>query len=209
MGQTLGVEALGVVGLSFVLGAVPSSNVAARRTRGVDLRDYGVGTVSGSALYRVAGFGPLAVAGIVDVAKGAVGPLLAGPDRPVLAAVAAAAAVAGHNWSPILRGRGGRGIAPSLGALLARAWPGAALLGAGMVAGKVFRQTSAGAFVAEVALAPVLARWGGRDAALFGAAVALPMLAKRVLAESRPDGDRGRAYVHRLVFDHDRAGVTT
>ena len=198
-----------MVGLSFVLGAVPSSNVAARRTRGVDLRDYGVGTVSGSALYRVAGFGPLAVAGIVDVAKGAVGALLAGPDHPVLAAVAAAAAVAGHNWSPILRGRGGRGIAPSLGALLARAWPGAALLGAGMVAGKVFRQTSAGAFVAEVALAPVLARWGGRDAALFGAAVALPMLAKRVLAESRPDGDRGRAYVHRLVFDHDRAGVTT
>ena len=105
--------------------------------------------------------------------------------------------------------RGGRGIAPSLGALLARAWPGAALVGAGMVAGKALRQTSAGTFVAEVALAPVLAVWGGRHAALLGAAVALPMLAKRMLGESRPERDRGRAYVHRLVFDHDRAGVTT
>ena len=63
--------------------------------------------MSGTALYRVAGFTPLAVAGVLDVAKGAVGPLLAGRDRPVLAAVAGGAAVAGHNWSPWLRGRAG------------------------------------------------------------------------------------------------------
>ena len=69
----------------------------ARRVGRVDLRDVGTGTVSGTALYHVAGFGPLALAGVCDVAKGAVGPLLAGSDRPELAAVAGGVAVAGHN----------------------------------------------------------------------------------------------------------------
>ena len=71
-----------VVASSYLAGAVPFSNLTARRTRGVDLRDVGNGTVSGTALYQVAGFGPLALGGVLDVAKGAVGPLLAGRDRP-------------------------------------------------------------------------------------------------------------------------------
>src|SRR5439155_25573351 len=91
---------------------VPFSNLMARRARGVDLRKFGSGTVSGTALYEVAGFGSLALAGVCDVLKGAVGPLLAGRSRPRLRALAAGAAVAGHNWSPFLRGAGGRGISP-------------------------------------------------------------------------------------------------
>src|SRR5437764_448341 len=71
-----------VLGLSFVAGSIPSSNITARLRAAVDLRDVGTGTVSGTALYRVAGFGPLAVAGIVDIAKAVVGPLLAGRARP-------------------------------------------------------------------------------------------------------------------------------
>jgi glycerol-3-phosphate acyltransferase PlsY len=54
---------LAVLGLSFLAGSTPSSNIAARRRASVDLRDVGTGTVSGSALYRVAGFGPLALSG--------------------------------------------------------------------------------------------------------------------------------------------------
>ena len=73
------------------------------------------GTVSGTSLFHVAGFGPLAVTGIADIAKATVGPLLAGRNRPVLAAFAGGAAIAGHNWSPFLQGAGGRGFAPSLG----------------------------------------------------------------------------------------------
>jgi hypothetical protein len=90
---------LAVLGLSFLAGSIPSSNIAARRRASVDLRDVGTGTVSGSALYRVAGFGPLALTGVADIAKAAVGPVLAGPTRPRLAALAGSAAIAGHNWS--------------------------------------------------------------------------------------------------------------
>ncbi len=74
-----------VLAAAFVCGSVPFSNIAARLVRGVDLRDVGTGTVSGTALHEVAGFGPLAVAGVLEVAKGSVGPLLAGRQRPELA----------------------------------------------------------------------------------------------------------------------------
>jgi acyl phosphate:glycerol-3-phosphate acyltransferase len=194
----------GILLLSFVLGGIPFSNLAARVTRGVDLRHVGSRTVSGTSLYRVAGFPALAIAGICDVAKGAVGPLLAGSGRPVLAAVAGGLAVAGHDWSPFLRGAGGRGIAPALGALLANAWPGAVLLLVGLVVGKAGHQTGLGGFVAEVALAPVLALTHGSAGALAGACVAIPMLLKRLLGNERPREPTVRAYATRLLFDRDQ-----
>jgi glycerol-3-phosphate acyltransferase PlsY len=196
---------VGVLAVAFVAGSVPCSNIAARLSRGVDLRGVGSGTVSGTALYRVAGFPALAIAGIVDVAKGALGPALAGSDRPTLAAFAGGVAVAGHNWSPFLRWAGGRGIAPALGALLVQAWVGAVMVLVGLVAGKAVRQTGLGGFVAEVALAPALWVIDGRDAALAGVAVAVPMLVKRVVGNGRPQRPGVGPYVTRLLFDREPA----
>lgn len=48
-------QAAGILVVAFAAGSIPFSNLAARRARGVDLRRVGTGTVSGSALYRVAG----------------------------------------------------------------------------------------------------------------------------------------------------------
>jgi len=161
--------------------------------------------VSGTALYRVAGFPALAVAGIADVGKGALGPALAGSGRPTLAAFAGAAAVVGHNWSPFLRGAGGRGVAPALGALLVQAWPGAVLLLGALVLGKAIGQTGLGGFVAELALAPVLGVVDGRAAALAGLLVAVPMLVKRVLGNGRPAEPGVHTYLTRLLYDREPA----
>src|SRR3981081_4189302 len=62
---------LAVLGVSFVAGSIPSSNIAARRRASVDLRTVGTGTVSGTGLYRVAGFGPLPVSGIDAIPQAA------------------------------------------------------------------------------------------------------------------------------------------
>ena len=191
-----------ILGCSYLVGAIPFSNIAARRTRGVDLRHVGSGTVGGTALYRVAGFVPLAVAGVFDVSKGAVGPALAG-DRPFLAAAAGGAAVAGHNWSPFLRGAGGRGVAPALGALLVNAWPGAVLLLVAMIVGKWAGETGVGTLVALVALVPVLGWAYGTSAAVAGGAVAAPMLIKRVTGNGPPVADPPTTYLNRLIFDRD------
>jgi glycerol-3-phosphate acyltransferase PlsY len=192
------------VAAAWLAGSIPFSNIAAKFRANTDLRSVGSGTVSGTALYQVAGFGPLAIAGVCDVAKGGVGPLLAGPrDRPGLAAVAAAAGVAGHNWSPWLRGAGGRGISVAMGGLAGAAWPGTVVLAAGLAAGRLARQTGLGGFVADVALVPVLAATQGRRGALAGAAVAVPLLAKRIVGNRPPAERTASVYLHRLLYDCD------
>ncbi|HEX6231089.1 MAG TPA: glycerol-3-phosphate acyltransferase [Actinomycetota bacterium] len=194
-----------VLGLAYLVGSIPFSNVAARRARGMDLREVGTGTVSGSALYGVAGFVPLAVAGSLDVAKGAVGPVLAGRDRPALAALAGGAAVAGHDWSPFLGGAGGRGVSPAMGALAVNGWSGVAVLAAGLAGGRLARRTSLGCFLSYLVLVPVLALTDGRRGALAGTAVLAPILVKRLLGNAPPPSGRARARVlfNRLVHDQD------
>jgi glycerol-3-phosphate acyltransferase PlsY len=160
--------------------------------------------VSGTGLYEVAGFKPLALAGSLDVAKGAIGPLLAGRRRPYLAAVAAGAAVAGHNWSPLLGGAGGRGISTALGATLAAAPEGTVVLGAGLGGGRLVRQTGLASFAAIVALFPVLWWRRGLPGAALALCLAVPMLAKRLLGNAPPPpGDRGAVLRSRLLYDRD------
>jgi glycerol-3-phosphate acyltransferase PlsY len=191
-----------VLGAAYLAGAIPFSNIAARRTRGVDLREVGTGTVSGTSLYKVAGFLPLAVAGVFEVAKGALGPALAG-DRPLLAAVAGGVAVIGHDWSPFLRGAGGRGVAPTLGALIVNAWPGALIVGVAMLLGWATKQTGLGTFIGMVALVPVLGALYGTNGAVAGAAVAAPMFVKRLMGNAPPADGGAPTYMTRLVFDRD------
>ncbi len=191
-----------VVGVAFLAGSVPFSQLAARRRR-VDLRTYGSGTVSGTALFEVAGFAPLAVFGILEVGKGAVGPLLAGRDRPALGAVAGGASVAGHNWSPWLRGAGGRGVSPAVGALLPRHPVGSALLLGGMAAGRLAGETAIGTIVADALLVHVLGRTGGRDGRRAALAVLVPMIAKRLAGNRRPAGSGRSVWFWRLLYDRD------
>lgn len=192
-----------MVAVAYLVGSVPFSGIIARRLRGVDLRQVGTGTVSGTGLYRVAGLGPLIVGGVLDVAKGAVGPLLAGQSRPGVAIAAGAAAVIGHNWSVFLRGAGGRGISPAMGAMLPLAPEGSVLLLAALALGKAVDATSLGAFVGFVGLFPLLAANSPRGV-LLAAALVVPMLAKRVVGNRPPSGSsRARVYLVRLFFDQD------
>lgn len=212
--------------LAYLAGAVPFSNVLAARVSGVDLREVGSGTVSGTGLYRVAGFLPLVVAGILDVAKGALVALVArepgppdqgqggghgagdrrAPFRPpsLTEGAAAGLVVAGHNWSPYLDGAGGRGVSPALGAYGVMAPEASALLLAGLVLGRLTRETGLGTFASQVALVPTLAGTRGRRGAFAGAAVLVPMLAKRLLGNGPPKPGAGyRVYVARLLYDRD------
>lgn len=62
-----------VAAASFLAGSVPFFQRAARQFAAAGLHTVGNGTVSGAALYDVAGFSPLAAAGILEAANGAVG----------------------------------------------------------------------------------------------------------------------------------------
>lgn len=206
-----------VLVLAYLAGAVPFSNLLARRLAGVDLRRFGNGTVSGTSLYKVSGFRALATAGILDIAKGASAPWLArrvvevapGAPRTLwrapsgLEAAAAGLVVAGHNWSPYLDGAGGRGIAPSIGAYLVVAPEGAVLLLGGLTVGRLVHHSGIGTLAGQLIVIPVLRATRGRQGALAGMAVVAPMLAKRVMGNSRAGSRAPSVYLARLLFDRD------
>lgn len=196
-----------VIALAYGFGAIPFANVAAHVLRRIDLRRVGQGKVGSSSLYEVTSFGPLAVVGCIEVLKGAVGPVAAGRRRPELGSLAGGLALVGHNWSPVLRGAGGRGLAPALGATLVLAPEGTALLGSGFGLGKLAHQTGLGSFLAMVVLGPLLGLTRGRRGLVTAWALVVPLFVKRVVGETPPvaRGLRGRlrVYLFRLVFDHD------
>src|SRR3984893_16223526 len=130
--------------------------------KGIDLREGDSGTVSPSNLYRAVGLRPALIAGVFEVAKGAPGPALIGVGRhPWIAALAGALAVCGHNWSPFLKGAGGRGLSTATGALLVVAWPAAAVMVAGVLVGCLTKKVFPAMSVALLALLPVAAVAGG------------------------------------------------
>ncbi len=194
---------VGALLFAFAVGSVPFSQLVAHRLGGIDLRQVGTGTVSGSGVGEAVGFRPMVVAGLADVGKGAVAVLPAAGVRPLLAAAAAGAAVIGHNWSPWLRGAGGRGIGPAMGSCSVLAWPGTVLFLAGLGLGKLLRETSAGSFVAQAALAPLL--WFTHDGAglVLGCALVMPMWIKRVVGNHLPANPTAGVYWYRLLRDSD------
>lgn len=192
------------LGGSLLLGSIPFSNIIARCTTGHDLRTIGTGTVSSTSVYQLAGLRPFAAACLLDMAKGATAAALVRHRHPVLVAAAAGLTVTGHNWSPFLRGAGGRGVLPSTGVLLVAAPPGATLIAGGAVVGYLIGDSAPACLVTEVLLTPVLAVIGGRRGALLGVVLAAPMLAKRLLGNGRPAADRsGHLYKTRIIYDRD------
>lgn len=107
---------------SYLVGSVSPAAVLARRF-GKDLRGTGSGNPGATNAGRVLGPRWGVVVGVLDVLKGLLPSLLALAllGRPAAYGVALAT-VLGHVSSPFLKGRGGKGVATSLGALLALAW---------------------------------------------------------------------------------------
>jgi len=115
-GSWIGVVVAAVLG--FFVGSVNPATIIAR-IRHADLRQ-GSGNPGATNVGRVLGFRWAVVVGLLDVLKGLAPTLLALLllDR-LTAYVVGLAAVLGHVLSPFLRGRGGKGVATSMGAILA------------------------------------------------------------------------------------------
>ncbi len=110
---------------SFLLGSMPFGYWVGR-LRGLDLRTQGSGNIGATNAWRVLGARWGLSIFLLDFLKGAL-PTGAGlhlfttapvPVADLLGSVAGLAAILGHNFTPWLRGRGGKGIATSAGVLL-------------------------------------------------------------------------------------------
>lgn len=116
----------------FLIGSFPTGVVLTRKKFGLDVREMGSGNIGATNVTRVFGWYAGVLVFLLDFAKGALPLYLIHhyvPDEPWLGPVAAVALVAGHCFSVFLKGRGGKGVATSLGCLTVVA-PIAAAVGA-------------------------------------------------------------------------------
>jgi len=102
---------------SYLLGSVPIAYLAAKWSRGIDIRQFGSGNVGASNLLRITPKWVAILAIIFDLGKGMVfiwvAQLLGMGIVPQI--IIGLAAIIGHNWPVFLGFSGGRGILTTLG----------------------------------------------------------------------------------------------
>ena len=120
---------------AYLLGSLPIGLLVGRMVKNIDVRDYGSGNIGASNVWRT--MGPLwgVAVFLFDFGKGYLPTVMTvqmherQPDLSSWLPVAAGlAAILGHNFSPFLRFKGGKGVATSLGVVFGLA-PGAAAIG--------------------------------------------------------------------------------
>lgn len=112
---------------SYLVGALPTSYLAGRLFRGIDLREHGSRNLGATNVYRTMGWKYAIPVALVDVLKGSAAVLLIGPRLPEFAwfpTLCGIAAMVGHTLSPFVSFKGGKGVATAAGMFLALA-PGA------------------------------------------------------------------------------------
>jgi len=108
---------LAAVLVGYAVGSVSPATLIARR-RGVDLSAVGSGNPGAANAGRALGRRTGVVIALFDVAKGLVPAAAFGAVDHRAGLVAGVAAVLGHVTSPLLGGRGGKGVATAAGAIL-------------------------------------------------------------------------------------------
>ena len=117
-------DSLLTVALALLLGSVPTAYLFGRWLGGIDIRGQGSRNPGALNTYRQIGKRAGAAVLLIDAGKGAlavfIGQRLGAPDAALY--VAAIMAILGHNFSPFLRFRGGKGAATALGISAIMLW---------------------------------------------------------------------------------------
>ncbi len=169
---------------AFLLGSIPTGYLVAR-AKGVDIRQHGSGNIGATNVFRTLGK-PLGIfVFVIDALKGFAAVWLGaryGGGSDWAGIIAAVAAIAGHNYTPWLGFKGGKGIATSAGVLLAlMPWAVLAIAIVWVVVFRVSRYVSLASICAAAALpAAVGALWSagcGGSGPLLGFSLVISALA--------------------------------
>ncbi len=141
----------------YLLGSIPFGLVLTRLAGLGDIRKIGSGNIGATNVLRTGRKGLAAATLLLDGGKGALAILIAQNWGPDMALMAGFGAVLGHLFPVWLRFKGGKGVATTLGALLAIHFPtGAATCLTWLAVAALFRYSSLAALIA-VAAAPFYA----------------------------------------------------
>jgi glycerol-3-phosphate acyltransferase PlsY len=109
--------------LALIAGSIPTGVLLTRAITGIDVRAAGSGNIGAANVARTAGFKVGIGVAALDILKGVL-PVLAGRAlglNNTALAIVALAAVLGHDYSLFLGFHGGKGVATTLGVMLALA----------------------------------------------------------------------------------------
>lgn len=178
MNETFLLHALAGIG-GYLFGAIPFGIVIARLFGLGDLRAVGSGNIGATNVLRTGNKLAAFLTLVLDGGKGAIAvgvTYLLTPDPNAMLA-AGFWAVMGHNFPVWLKFKGGKGVATTLGVLLAVAWPvGLAAIATWLVTAAVLRYSSLAALVA-LAASPIYAWYILEDANVARLCVLLAVLA--------------------------------
>jgi glycerol-3-phosphate acyltransferase PlsY len=147
--------------IGYLLGAIPCGVIISKMVRGIDVREYGSGSMGMTNVMRTVGAKAGLIVLVADLLKGAVAVALAwavfysaNHDMVHWGQMAGgASAVIGHSWPVYIGFRGGRGIATAAGAILVISWPiGLICLATFLFMVAIFRYISLGSITAAIAL---------------------------------------------------------
>ncbi len=167
-------EAAIAILLGYLLGSIPFGLVLTRLAGLGDIRNVGSGNIGATNVLRT-GNKPLALATLLlDGGKGAAAALIATAVAPELAPLAALAAVLGHLFPVWLKFKGGKGVATTLGAYFALAWPVGLAAGLTWLAVSLTLRISSLSGIVCIGLAPVYAWFlAGPDIATVAGIIAV------------------------------------
>ena len=167
------------VAVGYVIGSIPFGFVLTRLAGLGDIRAIGSGNIGATNVLRAGNRTLAATTLVLDGGKGALALALVASDWGGIGLgwgsgsglIAGIAAVFGHNFPVWLKFRGGKGVATTLGVLLAGFWPvGIAACATWLLAAAVFRMSSLAA-VAALAAAPFYAYGMGSKPMALAAAI--------------------------------------
>lgn len=105
--------------IAYLLGNVATSYIVSKVFGKIDIREYGSGNAGSTNVLRVLGAKAAVIAFSGDVLKGTaavlIGRYIGGSYGEILAGIFV---IAGHNWPVFLGGKGGKGIATTIGLML-------------------------------------------------------------------------------------------
>jgi glycerol-3-phosphate acyltransferase PlsY len=143
----------------YVIGSIPFGFLLTRITGAGDIRQIGSGNIGATNVLRTGHKGLALTTLILDGLKGAAVVILLRltVDNPTVALTGGIAAVLGHNFPIWLQLKGGKGVAATIGVMIAAApFVGLMTMATWVVIATTFRISSLSALVA-LALAPVYA----------------------------------------------------
>jgi glycerol-3-phosphate acyltransferase PlsY len=156
---------------AYFAGSLPIGLLVAKLWKGIDVREHGSGNSGATNVFRVVGPVAGSIVFALDVLKGLWPPLAAhamghGSGWQVAAGMAA---ILGHNFSPFLGFKGGKGIATSLGVLFGVSpLVGVTALALWVVVVLASRYVSLGSILAAASLAPLMLLFYPGQWTLFG-----------------------------------------